>query len=179
MSEHEVELTGGNVNGAVVRVGDTVRRAASPQSATVQRLLTHVRERGVTWVPEPLGFDGRGREVLGFIEGEVAGGEADFRGDAAVLTSVARALRQWHDATASFPRRATDVWIEHDPVPAATFMAAYGEVPLTSVLHVTGARLESMARWCTHQDSPDHQAWGHMYTAHARWMGTIATPNAP
>lgn len=122
MSEAEVPLAGGNMNAAVVRardlsLGDTVRRQASPQSATIQRLVAHVRERGVTWVPEPLGFDAEGREVWRYIEGEVAPSEADFRADAAIVTDVARALRQWHDATASFPRSSADVWVPHGDVP--------------------------------------------------------------
>ncbi|WP_430868107.1 phosphotransferase [Demequina aurantiaca] len=116
MTSAEIPLAGGNVNDAVVRVGETVHRAASPQSATIQRLLHHLRERGVEWVPEPLGFDDEGREVLGFIAGEVAHGEPDFRSNTLLLTDVARALRQWHDATVSFPREPGDVWIAHDAV---------------------------------------------------------------
>ena len=38
----EQALSGGSMGGAV-RVGSTVRKAAKPQSATIQRLLTHVR----------------------------------------------------------------------------------------------------------------------------------------
>jgi hypothetical protein len=37
----EQTLSGGNMGGAV-RVGNTVRKPAQPQSATIQRLLTHV-----------------------------------------------------------------------------------------------------------------------------------------
>lgn len=112
-AEPETELRGGNANGAVVRIGGTVHRQCSPQSETIQRLLRYVRDAGVTWVPEPLGFDDRGREMVGYIEGEVAHGEPDFRADAAVLTDVARALRQWHDATVGFPPSDEDVWFPH------------------------------------------------------------------
>jgi hypothetical protein len=70
VSTQEEELGGGFVT-PVVRVFSTVRRRAGPWTATVQRLLAHVRAKGIAWVPEPLGFDEMGREVLSFIPGEV------------------------------------------------------------------------------------------------------------
>jgi hypothetical protein len=99
----EVPLHGGHVN-TVVRVGDTVRRKAGPQTPTLHRRLSHVRARGVPWVPEPLGFDEQGREVLSFIPGEVPHDMPEWVWSKQVLTSVARALREWHDASASFDR---------------------------------------------------------------------------
>lgn len=85
---------------AVTRVGDTVRRAAQPWSAQVQRLLARLREAGIGEVPQPLGFDEQGREVLSFIPGAVAHVlTPDLRGDD-VLASAARLLRRIHDATA-------------------------------------------------------------------------------
>ena len=98
--EEEV-LRGGFVN-KVVRVGDTVRRSPGDCTPTIHRLLTHVRERGVTWVPEPLGYDDLGREILSFIPGTVAHEMPDWVWSDVVLTDIARSLRQWHDATAAF-----------------------------------------------------------------------------
>lgn len=66
----EVALPGGNVGGAV-RVGRTVRRPAGPWTPAVHALLRHVRARGLDGVPEPLGIDAQGREVLEFLPGEV------------------------------------------------------------------------------------------------------------
>jgi hypothetical protein len=99
----EVLLHGGNMN-TVVRAGDTVRRKAGPQTPTIHRLLSHVRARGVLWVPEPLGFDEQGREVLSFIPGEVPHDMPEWVWSEPVLTGVARALCEWHDASASFDR---------------------------------------------------------------------------
>jgi aminoglycoside phosphotransferase (APT) family kinase protein len=93
----------------VVRVGDDVRRRAGEHSATVQRLLRHVRRQGVQCVPEPRGFDELGREVLAFIPGTVPHSMPDWVWSETVLTDVAHALRQWHDASASFDR-ADAVW---------------------------------------------------------------------
>jgi len=104
----EETLSGGNMT-QVVRIGDSVRRTAGPATATVQRLLAHVRSVGIEWVPEPRGLDEAGREVLSYIEGEVPHAMPAWVWSEAVLTDVARALREWHDATATF-ERAGAVW---------------------------------------------------------------------
>ena len=103
-------FTHGNMNAAVVRIGDRVHRTAGPQTATVHRLLTHVRAAGVGWAPEPHGFDEAGREVLDFIPGDVVHALPPWLFDEQVLVAVGRALREWHDATASFAHRPDDVW---------------------------------------------------------------------
>jgi len=105
----EQPLSGGNMGGAV-RVGATVRKPQQAQSATIQRLLAHVRAQGVLWVPEPLGTDERGRTVWSFIAGEVVHDRPAWLWSGDILTTVARRLRQWHDATASFERGRDDVW---------------------------------------------------------------------
>lgn len=86
----------------VVRIGDTVRRTSGPWTPTVHRLLAHVRAKGLLWVPEPLGLDEAGREVLSFIPGTVPHDMPAWIWTEQVLTDVARALREWHDATADF-----------------------------------------------------------------------------
>jgi len=55
----------------VVRLGDTVRRPVRPFTGTVQSFLRHLRAQGVEFVPEPLGYDDQGREVLRFVPGDV------------------------------------------------------------------------------------------------------------
>ncbi|MDR7383021.1 phosphotransferase enzyme family protein [Promicromonospora iranensis] len=98
----EQELTGGNTTG-VVRVGDTVHRTAGPWTPTVQRLLAHVRAGGVSEVPEPLGLDDRGREIVSFLPGDVPGWPApEWLWSDHVLSGAGRLLRRFHDATAGF-----------------------------------------------------------------------------
>jgi glycopeptide antibiotics resistance protein len=101
-------LPGGNMGGAT-RVGDVVRKPTQPQSATIQRLVRHVRAQGVTWVAEPLGIKG-GFDLWRFIPGGVSHDDPhdDFPG--VVVEEVARRLREWHDATVTFPRSAKDTW---------------------------------------------------------------------
>lgn len=98
--EEEI-LTGGHMN-TVVRFGNTVRRPAAAWTPTVQRLLCHARERGVSWAPVPLGYDEVGREVLSYISGDVPHEMPEWVWSEVALMDAARALRQWHDATCCF-----------------------------------------------------------------------------
>ncbi|MEU6350358.1 phosphotransferase [Streptomyces sp. NPDC047072] len=109
MEDREV-LTGG-IN-QVVREGDRVRRPAGPWSATVQRLLAHLAEKGFTGAPRPYGLTENGtEEIVEFLPGEI-GHDFDapqVRSDASLI-AVARLLRGLHDASAGFPQQPDDVW---------------------------------------------------------------------
>lgn len=104
--------------GGAVRVGSTVRKRAQPQSATIRRLLSHVRAQGLTWVAEPLGTDEQGRDVWSFIAGEVVHDQPTWLWSMDILTTVARRLREWHDATATFVAQPDDVWWWPGKLPA-------------------------------------------------------------
>jgi hypothetical protein len=107
----EIPLAGGRSSTAgVVRVGDTVRRPAGPWTPTVQAFLEHLRASGFTYAPRPLGFDEHGREILGFIEGDVLAVPQDPFGDlvlarwpdawrsAQALAAAGRLVRGLHEA---------------------------------------------------------------------------------
>ncbi len=99
--EPEVPLLGGDVTEGVVRIGSTVRRPPGPNSAAVHAVLEHLVDVGFAGAPRFLGLDRAGREVLTFVEGEVAGRPPpDWIGDEARLVSVARLLRRYDDAVA-------------------------------------------------------------------------------
>jgi Phosphotransferase enzyme family len=102
--EGEVLLAGGVANqGAVVRVGDTVRRPAGPHSPAVAALLGHLEAVGCTVAPRFLGYDEQGREVLSWVEGDVPLPPFPaWATSEAALRSVARLLRTYHDALAGF-----------------------------------------------------------------------------
>jgi hypothetical protein len=108
--EMEQELEGGNST-PVVRVGDTVRRAAGPWSPQVHRLLAHLRARGIMEAPAPLGFDEQGREIIAFIPGTVGNDPLPdaLRGDD-VLVAAAVLLRRIHDATADIAQEMPSGW---------------------------------------------------------------------
>src|SRR6185295_3325337 len=98
----EEVLAGGNMT-AVVRVGNTVRRAAGPWTPTIHAFMRHLRANGVTSIPEPLGMDERGREVISLLPGAPATYPLPaFAWTDETLTAVARALRAFHDASVGF-----------------------------------------------------------------------------
>lgn len=115
--EPEVPLSGGNMT-AVVRVGDTVRRAAGPWTPTIHAFMRHLRAAGFTRIPEPRGVDDRGREIISLLPGAPATYPLpDFAWTDATLTSVARALRAFHDASVGFapPHDARWRWPAQEP----------------------------------------------------------------
>jgi Phosphotransferase enzyme family len=114
---HEEVLAGGNMT-AVVRVGDTVRRAAGPWTPTIHAFLRHLRASGFTAVPEPLGIDDQGREIISFLPGAPATYPLpDFAWSDTTLSAVARFLRAFHDASVGFvpPARGQWQWPAHEP----------------------------------------------------------------
>ena len=99
----EIPLAGGDVTEGVVRAGDTVRRPVGPHSPLVHALLAHLELVGFEGAPRFLGIDGSGREVLSYIDGEVAGRpRPPWIADETRLASVGRLVRAYDDAAASF-----------------------------------------------------------------------------
>jgi hypothetical protein len=116
--EPEVPLPGGDVTEGVVRVGGTVRRPVGPHSPLVHAVLAHLEGVGFDGAPRFLGIDGRGREVLTFVEGEVAGRPAPPRfADDQRAASVARLLRDYDDAVLSMPMPAVPPRVEPPGIP--------------------------------------------------------------
>jgi Ser/Thr protein kinase RdoA (MazF antagonist) len=115
--EKEVGLAGGNMT-AVVRVGDTVRRAAGPWTPTIHAFMRHLRAQGFDRIPEPLGLDDRGREIISLLPGAPATYPLPaFAWTDGTLATVARTLRAFHDASASFEPGgdACWQWPAHEP----------------------------------------------------------------
>jgi Phosphotransferase enzyme family len=99
----EVPLEGGDVTEGVVRVGDTVRRPQGVKAPVIHRLLRHLEAVGFDGAPRFLGVDGHGRETLTYVHGEVAGRpRPPWIADESRLLSVARLVRRYDDAAATF-----------------------------------------------------------------------------
>ncbi len=102
-NQAEIPLAGGDVTEGVVRVGDTVRRPVGPHSPLVHALLIHLESAGFEGAPRFLGIDGSGREVLSYIQGEVAGRpRPPWIADETRLASVGQLVRAYDDVAASF-----------------------------------------------------------------------------
>ncbi|WP_165864011.1 aminoglycoside phosphotransferase family protein [Capsulimonas corticalis] len=115
--EREEPLTGGNSNMGVVRVGDTVRRAMTPRSPTIHRLLRHLEAKGFTGCPRLLGVDERGREILTYLPGDVGFLPYLWEGDDALI-AAANLLRGYHDAVRDFKTEPGDAWSYAHPDPS-------------------------------------------------------------
>jgi len=169
----EVVLAGGNVN-VVTRVGDTVRRSAGPWTPTIHALLTWVRARGVECVPEPQGFDDRGREVLSWIPGQVGGWPVpawvwaeQTRADAAQM------LRAFHDATVGFDVP-DPVWRSAPRAPAE--VVCLNDVAPYNMVH-DGERLVGLID--VDMASPGPRAWDLAYLAYRMcgWCEDMPAPD--
>lgn len=81
-----------------------MRRPCGVWTSTVQSLLRYLREQGVDIVPEPMGTDSDGREVLSYIEGRDQGApfipEIQSNDGAERLGRLAARLR---DAMSGYP----------------------------------------------------------------------------
>ena len=119
----EEPLLGGDVTEGIVRVGDTVRRPRTSSSEAVRTVLDHLERAGFEGAPRFLGVDDRGRDVLSFVEGEVAGRPAPaWVADTSHAVSVARLLRDYHVAVSSLGVPllfAGDRSVEPDGIPPA------------------------------------------------------------
>lgn len=111
----EEELTGGFLTSSVTRSGGTVRRSAGRWSPAVHAWLAHLADAGINVAPKPVRIDtSAGVEEVTYIDGTVLSGGASppylWRDD--TLTAVARLVRQFHDAAASFTPPADANWQE-------------------------------------------------------------------
>lgn len=102
MAKLERPLEGSTMT-EVSRRGDQVLREAGPWTPTIQRLLTHLREQGLDWVPEPQGWTNDGREALSYLKGKVPTYPLpEWVYSDATLKRAAKWLRRLHDATEGY-----------------------------------------------------------------------------
>jgi Ser/Thr protein kinase RdoA (MazF antagonist) len=107
----EVPLPRGDVTEGVVRVGDTVRRPHQPQSEAVAGYLRHLADVGFDGSPRYLGRDDKGRDVLTYLAGDVAGDPPEpWAADDDLLASVGALLRRLHTASAGYVPPAGALW---------------------------------------------------------------------
>lgn len=160
----ERPLTGGNFDGDVVRVGYTVRRRPGPWTPAVHSLLRHLDQVGFVGAPSAHGLDERGREVLGFIEGDVGRIPMDayMRTDA-VLIDVGRMLRAFHDATAAFAVPEGAVWRQAATDPGPIEVVCHNDwAPYNAVFQ--DHRLSAFIDWDFAR--PGSRLWDLAWAAH-------------
>lgn len=131
----EHPLPGGDVTDGVARVGDTVRRPMGPHSELVHHVLTQLEEAGADCAPRFMGIDHQGREILSFIEGEVAGRPwPGWVAETERGVSVAKLLRRLDDAlvTLGLPdHTAVRSWPSGAPEPVGPVASFLGHRDVT------------------------------------------------
>jgi hypothetical protein len=170
MSGGEMRL-GGRVN-EVVRIGGQVRRKAGPQTATLHRLLAHLRARGFTQAPRAIGFDAEGRELLEFIEG-VAGATPlpAWLETEAAIRSFGALVRRYHDASADYPVTSADQWFLAAREPREVI--CHGDLAPDNTLFQNGEALALIDFDIAH---PGSRAWDLGWAAHG--FVPLTTPPA-
>ncbi|MEM9516202.1 MAG: aminoglycoside phosphotransferase family protein [Actinomycetota bacterium] len=116
----EEQLTGGNSNHDVRRVGDTVRRPAGRWTASVHLLLAHLQQRSYP-APRPLGLDDDGREILSFVPGRCIHPDAlHLIAQEHGLRRAGRLVADFHRAQAGFAAPTDAVWREEGRDPTGS-----------------------------------------------------------
>lgn len=132
-----------------MRNADTVRRPGQPWNNDVHELLSHVRDRGFLLAPEPRGFDGQGREVLSYIEGDTSASVTPWPGPLwrdALLADVGRAVAAYHRAVADFVPSANARWqYRRRPLEAGEIICHHDFAPYNAVFR--GDRLLGIIDW--------------------------------
>jgi len=170
----EEVLAGGN-SSVVVRVGDTVHRMAGPWTPAVHELLTTLRMAGVTEMPEPLGLDVQGREVLSYLPGVVGNYPLpSWMWSPTILHEAGSLLRRVHDASVPLAHAAAEWQLPaHEPIDVVCLndVAPYNMIFHGG--HLTGLIDLDMA-------SPGPRIWDLAYLAYRLVpLGEYADDDAP
>ena len=129
-------MVGGRNDGAT-RVGQTVRRSSGEHTAGVHALLRHLHAVGFSRVPEVIGFDEQGREVLSHLAGQTVGDRRPWpswaHGEAA-LVAAGRWLRDFHEAARSFTPPADAHWFgDHQDLRPGEVVGHHDAAPYNAV----------------------------------------------
>jgi hypothetical protein len=109
----EEPLTGGFITSSVTRSGSNVRRSAGPWSTAVHAWLAHLADAEVDIAPRPVRLDlDASTEELTYIDGTVLSGGASppYLWRDGTLTTLARLIRRFHDAAATFTPPVGAAW---------------------------------------------------------------------
>lgn len=145
MEEIEQRFEDGNIT-AVVRVGDTVRRATGPWTPAVHALLRHLEACEFDGAPRVLGRDPAGREVLSYVAGRTAPASLEGIRSDSVLAAVARLTRCYHDAVASFVVPAGADWQFTVGAPRAGDVICHNDIAPWNIVF-GGARPLALIDW--------------------------------
>lgn len=109
----EIEFFKGNMS-EVFSDGNIVYRKMKIQSKTIHRLLRHLENKNIDFVPHLLGIDeDENNEKLSLVEGQTLENYpivSDMNCKIETIGMAAKMLRKYHDATLDFKRNRDDIW---------------------------------------------------------------------
>jgi thiamine kinase-like enzyme len=121
MQLEEIPLTGGKTNlGSIVRIADTVRRPLNSNSTYVHQVLQYLKSINFDASPRFLGIDGKGREIITFIEGDVPSNLGYYSDEK--LVEAARLIRRFHDATSGCSLALNEEVVCHNDLSPCNFV---------------------------------------------------------
>jgi hypothetical protein len=169
-------LPGGTTNtGLVTRLGDTVRRPRRPTSGSTKALLDHLERVGFDGAPRYLGVDEKGREILTYIPGEsMIEPHPPLALTDAALISVAKLLRRYHEAAATFDPTGYP-WPHPIPGHFRTALVSHNDPNLDNIIFREG---QAVALIDFDLASPGSTAWDLACTARL-WVPMRELSDAP
>lgn len=134
-----VRLVGPGAGGGTIRIGDTVRRTPDRAPDAMILVLRHLEAVGFGGAPRVIGQDCEGRWALSYIPGDTAlpPYPAWVCSDA-LLTSVGRLLRSYHDATETLAEPPEIDWPTRPPAHYRGDVVGHMDVSLANVVCAEG-----------------------------------------
>ncbi|WP_071656343.1 phosphotransferase [Mangrovactinospora gilvigrisea] len=156
---------GGGYNSSPVQKGEVVVRKMGAWSPNVHALLRHFETVGFNLAPRFLSRDDdAGTETLQYIPGEAGAYplREELRSDQA-LTNVARAIREMHDASATFLSTEPNKWQYRTTMPLEIDCIGHNDLgPYNTVFD--GTRVTAFIDWDF--AGPSNRIWDLCYAAH-------------
>lgn len=167
--ETEHALDGGNTSGAVVRIGDTVRKPWSRSTPSVLSFVDALRGCGID-VPQPLGRDEHGRQIQEFVPGALATDHLPLPNSK--IVEVGRLVRAIHDASEHFDPAPQAVWETAIPSPGDDLVCHNDLAPWNLIM---GDRLVFID-WDA--AAPSTRLWDLAYAAQSFTLSDVGIPPA-
>lgn len=162
----------GGTMGEVRRIGTTVRRPSGPWTPRVQERMRALRDRGLTFVPQPYGLDATGAESVEFVDGDVGiYPMPEWVWSDPLLVEVGRTLRLLHDTTRDLPKPASG-WQREPSLPADVI--CHSDIAPYNVVCRDG-HLVALIDWDFAMPAP--AGWDVGYAAY-RWISLTSPDNA-
>lgn len=127
MSEPDEWFTDDDEEREVFRRGELLHRTSESWTPAVAALLNHLETVGFTASPRHRGYDEEGRQVLTFLPGEDGPVSWGYLHSDDGLASMARLLRDYHDAVRDYVPAPDALWADTSGPPGPGQLLCHGD----------------------------------------------------